>query len=442
MLRVEDMFRAVMKNAAILIGGRVTNAVLGLAAFGLAGRSLGRETFGVLMVVYTLAQAAADVARFQSWQTVLQYGAKPLADGNLPDLQRVIRFSCLLDLISAVSGVALGVAATVLIGGVLHLPAGVAPAAAAYMSCIACMVTATPTGILRLYGRFDLLAGETNVCSLVWLVGGVIATARHAGFQGYILVWWAGTFATFAYLSTAAFVVLARQGALKGFSWRVGHLTQGFPEIWRFAMATHTNATLGLSFTHVSTLIVSALLNPAQAALWRVAKLFSEAIAAPAEMITSAMYPEFARLAASGQNHVLGRLALRIGGTVGAMATLLLVVTFLFGHSILRLTMGEAFTSAAPVMTWLTAAAIVGIWALPLEPMLISTGHASAAVLTRLIVSALYLLSLAPLVGRLGVVGGGIAAVGASVLLGVGMMLGVMRWYRDPRSGMLARTPP
>ena len=93
-------------------------------------------------------------------------------------------------------------------------------------------------------------------------------------------------------------------------------------------------------------------------------------------------------------------------------------------------------------MTWLTAAAIVGIWALPLEPMLISTGHASAAVLTRLVVSALYLLSLAPLVGRLGVVGGGIAAVGASVLLGVGMMLGVMRWYRDPRSGMLARTPP
>ena len=442
MLKVEDMFRAVMKNAAILIGGRVTNAVLGLAAFGLAGRSLGRETFGVLMVVYTLAQAAADVARFQSWQTVLQYGAKPLADGNLPDLQRVIRFSCLLDLISAVSGVALGIAATVVIGGVLHLPAGVAPAAAAYMSCVAFMVTATPTGILRLYGRFDLLAGETNVCSLVWLVGGVIATARHAGFQGYILVWWAGTFATFAYLSTAAFVVMVRQGALKGFSWREGHLTRGFPEIWRFAMATHTNATLGLSFTHVSTLIVSALLNPAQAALWRVAKLFSEAIAAPAEMITSAMYPEFARLAASGQNHVLGRLALRIGGTVGAMASLLLVITFLFGHSILRLTMGEGFTAAAPVMTWLTAAAIVGIWALPLEPMLISTGHASAAVLTRLIVSALYLLSLAPLVGRLGVVGGGIAAVGASVLLGVGMMLGVMRWYRDPRSGMLARTPP
>ena len=442
MLRVEDMFRAVMKNAAILIGGRVTNAVLGLAAFGLAGRSLGRETFGVLMVVYTLAQAAADVARFQPWQTVLQYGAKPLADGNLPDLRRVIRFSCLLDLISAVSGVALGVAATVLIGGVLHLPAGVAPAAAAYMSCVACMVTATPTGILRLYGRFDLLAGETNVCSLVWLVGGVIATARHAGFQGYILVWWAGTFATFAYLSTAAVVVLVRQGALKGFSWREGHLTRGFPEIWRFAMATHANATLGLSFTHVSTLIVSALLNPAQAALWRVAKLFSEAIAAPAEMITSALYPEFARLAASGQNNILGRLALRIGATVGGMATLLLIITVLFGSSILRLTMGEAFISAAPVMTWLTAAAIVGIWALPLEPMLISTGHASAAVLTRLVVSALYLLSLAPLVGRLGVVGGGIAAVGASVLLGIGMMLGVMRWYRDPRSGMLARTPP
>ncbi len=436
--KVEDMFRAVMRNAAILIGGRVSNAVLGVAALGVAGRGLGLQGFGVLVVIHAVAQAVADVARFQSWQTVLQYGAKPLAEGNIADVQRVIRFTCLLDLISAVGGVILGVVVSAVIGPWLHWPPDAAPAAMLYATSIAFMVSATPAGILRLFGRFDLIAFETNVCSIVWLVGGIWAATNHRGFQGFLLVWWLGALASFSYMAVAAWVELVRRGVIKGMDLRKGRLTHGFPGIWRFALATNANCTLGLSFTHVSTLIVGALLNPAQAALWRVAKLISEAVAAPAEMITSALYPEFARLGSSGDNHALGRLAVRIGVTVGVMATVLLAITILFGSSALNLAMGEAFVAAAPVMTWLTAAAIVGIWALPLEPMLISTGHANVAVLTRLVVSALYLLSLAPLVGRMGVVGGGIAAVGASILLGLGMMIGVMRWYRDPRTGMLA----
>ena len=440
--KVEDMFRAVMRNAAILIGGRVSNAVLGLGALGVAARGLGLSGFGVLVVVHAVAQAVADVARFQSWQTVLQYGAKPLAEGRLEDVQRVLRFTCLLDLISAVGGVAMGVVVAALIGPWMHWPANAAPAAMLYATSIGFMVAATPQGVLRLFGRYDLIAFESNLVSVIWLSGGFWAATRHGGLQDFLAVWWVGTFAAFAYMSIAAWVVLVRSGTLKGMSLRRGHLTHGFPGIWRFAFATNANCTLGLSFTHVSTLIVGALLNPAQAALWRVAKLVSEAVAAPAEMITSALYPEFARLGSAGENHTLGRLALRIGVTVGGLASVLLIVTALFGSSALSLAMGEAFAAAAPVMTWLTAAAIVGIWALPLEPMLISTGHASAAVITRLVVSALYLVSLAPLVGRMGVVGGGVAAVGASILLGVGMMLGVMRWYRDPRSGMLARTQP
>ncbi len=53
-----------------------------------------------------------------------------------------------------------------------------------------------------------------------------------------------------------------------------------------------------------------------------------------------------------------------------------------------------------------------------------------------------YLLCLAPLIHRFGVIGAGVASVGGSVLMVAGMMLGVLAWYRDPNIGLARRAQP
>src|ERR1051325_349817 len=122
MLKVHQVFREVMRNAAILIGGRATNAVLGLAGLAIASRYLGLAGFGVLVVINAFAEAVGDVVKFQSWQTVLNYGAKPLGEGEGHDFQRVLRFSFLLDLISAVTGIAVGCIGVWFVGPWFNLP--------------------------------------------------------------------------------------------------------------------------------------------------------------------------------------------------------------------------------------------------------------------------------------------------------------------------------
>lgn len=47
--------------------------------------------------------------------------------------------------------------------------------------------------------------------------------------------------------------------------------------------------------------------------------------------------------------------------------------------------------AAKPVMLWLLTAAVIGIWAVPLEPLLLSTGGASATFWMRLAITALYI---------------------------------------------------
>ena len=74
--------------------------------------------------------------------------------------------------------------------------------------------------------------------------------------------------------------------------------------------------------------------------------------------------------------------------------------------------------------------------------MLISTGRAGQALTARLVVSALYLAFLAPAIGRFGLIGVGVTSVVAEALLGAGMMLGVLHWYRDPSTGFVRPPRP
>src|SRR4051812_36995563 len=106
---VRPILRRVVTNAGLLLGGRAVNAVLGLAAVAIAARALGAKELGVLVLIQAFAMFLGEVVKFQSWQTILQFGARPLAEGDRQSFQRVLRFSLSLDIGSTVIGIAVGV---------------------------------------------------------------------------------------------------------------------------------------------------------------------------------------------------------------------------------------------------------------------------------------------------------------------------------------------
>ncbi len=102
------LFRKVMANAGLLIGGRSLNAPLSLAYLAISARALGVHDMGVVVLINAYALTIGQIVRFESWQAILHYGSRPLADGRAHDFHRVLRFSLLLDLISAAAGLAVG----------------------------------------------------------------------------------------------------------------------------------------------------------------------------------------------------------------------------------------------------------------------------------------------------------------------------------------------
>jgi len=420
------IFRRVLANAGKLLGGRAVNAVLSLAYTAVAARALGVRGLGLLVMIHAFAQLLGDVVKFQSWQTVLQYGAEPLAQRRIGELQRVVRFTLLLDLVSGVVGVAVGVVAALAFGSRLGWGTEQGPLAAAYALSVMFITAAAPLGILRLLDRFDVLAGQAAVISLVRLAGCALGYWMHAGLSVFLAVWALGTVAGFLLLAVAAWRAMERQGLLHGFRW-LGPVRIETPGVWRFAWATNLNATLGVAFTHLVTLMVGGLLGPADAALWRIGRQVADAIAKPVRLLIPALYPELVRLRAEQREQTMWRLTGRITLAASAVGLVLLAVSSFAGAPLLRLVMGAGFAAAAGIMTWQVAAAVVNLISLPLEPMVISLGYAGATVRVRVVVAAAYAATLPFLVRSYGLEAAGAALVASSVAIGLGMLWLLLR---------------
>jgi O-antigen/teichoic acid export membrane protein len=426
---VRPILRRVLGNAGKLLGGRTVNAVLSLVAIAIAARALGVAELGVFVLIQAFAQFLGEVVKFQSWQTVLHYGTRPFNESDVPQFQRVLRLTLVLDIASTILGIAVGVIGSLLLADRLGWTHAEAPAAALYMFSIAFMVSATPLGLLRLFDRFDVMARQAALIAFIRVIGSAIALVLHAPMEGFLLAWAIGTIGSWFYLAGSAFAELRRRGLLKGFSWS-GPLASGMPGVWRFAWNTNLTSTLDVAFTHLATLIVGGMVGPALAAYWRVGRQVADAIAKPAKLLIPAMYPELARLYAEDRQVAMWRLARNIGLIGGGFGMVLLLISAFAGPAILSGVLGDGFADASVVMTWQVGAAVIGILALPLEPMLISLGKPGYAVWVRLVVSLGFLAILPLLVTHFGLVGAGAGLTVAAIALALGMLLFLLRESR------------
>lgn len=438
---VASSFRQIMGNAGILLSGKALNAVLNLGAVALTARTLGVETFGVLVLIHAYVQTVGEIARFQSWQVLLNYGTAPLTERRFAAFQKVLRFSVVLDAASALLGVAIAVAGVWLIGSGLGWSTSHQGAVSLYAISIIFMVSATPTGVLRLLDRFDLLAIQSSIESWVKLLGACIAWYWHAHLEWFLLIWFIAKVIAFLHLFSSATKVLKTAGALPLLSgYNTGPALGSTPGLWPFVWSTNFNATLGLAFSHVGTLMVGALLGPREAALYRVAKQFADAVAKPAKLIVPALYPELARMALNTDHAALRKLVTQLALTAGSVATVFLLIVSMIGGPLLALVVGPEFVAAEAVMLWLLGAAVISLWAVPLEPLLMSTGSATQAFWMRLAVTLAYLPLLYWMTSTYGLNASGVAAcIGAAALL-VGQVFLAWRWFRQsaPASRMPA----
>jgi O-antigen/teichoic acid export membrane protein len=426
----DGLFRRMLRNAGLMLGGKAVTALVNLGATAIALRTLGVHDYGLLILMHALVQTAGGIVKFQSWQAVLRYGAPCLERGDKPAFRALLRFTAGLDLGSALAGMLLCAVAAYAFGSAFGWGPELAPAAALYSTAVAFRVMATATGLLRLFDRFDLLAKRDAVGAAVRLAGGLAAAAAGGGLLAFLLVWYAGAAAGGLALVLAAWQELRRRGLTGPVPGPAVRATVAHPGIWNFAWTTNLTTTLGLASTQLGTLAAGALLGPAEAALYAIGRQIGDSIMRPSQFLTPAIYPELARLVAAGDAARARGLVLRALRLSAIGAAVMLVALELLGAPLLRLIGGAAAVPAHGIAMLLALAGAIGFAGFAMEPVLMSTGRQGAALRAR--AAGVLVFVPAALLGTwlAGLTGAGLASIIAALVTLVCQALPASRWLQ------------
>ena len=428
----DGAFRAIVRNASYLGSSNLVSALLGLLALACAGRGMSPTLFGTLVVVQAYAKTVSDIAKFQTWQFVVQFGTPALVRKDIDRFRDVTGFSFGLDLASGF---------VALVAGVILLPLlshsiGITPVdfwwALGYCTLIPTMTAATPTGILRSIDRFDLIAVQGAITPLLRAIGSVIAYFGHLGFPGFLATWYVSSLLGDAALWLFAVRELRRQKidhALKPGLFGPARRIHG---AWDFVWTTNFAHSIWSARNAGSNVLVGIVLGPAAAGVFKVALTFFDAAGTPASLLQKSFYPEIMRLdPTSTRPWKLGVRSAALAGALGVLVALLVIVV---GKPLIAAVFGQQYIEAYSLLQIMSAALIVSMAGFPLESLLYIARRQRAALVAQALAAITYVLLLVALTYTMGLMGAAIAYFAGQCLEAIFTLIPTIAAYRNRQS--------
>jgi O-antigen/teichoic acid export membrane protein len=411
----DDILRRVLRNTGQMGAGKVAGAVLHLASIAVTARILDLTEFGLLMLFRSIAQTVVAVAKFQSWQAFVHFGADAFESGAYGTVRALWWRLAIIDTVAGFAAMAIGAGFLFTASDLVSIPAAFAPLAAFYLLIVPLQVAGTPTGMLRLTDRFDLVAWQSVVTPLVRLVGVCLAYLLGAPLWAVVLAWVLSDILGDGFLWLCAVAVARGMGIVgpKGTDPAPAMLPGERGVQWRYLIGTNVIATMQQGALPVMTLVVGAILGAPAAGAYRFAQSLLDAVLAPAELAMRSLFPEISKLrTAKGDRlreiirHVC-LIALGVSVPVGA-------VMFFGADLLVWLLAGEKFASSGALLAILAFTVPALFLAAIFETLMLGSGKSLSPVLSRATILGLALGLILLLGDRLGLADVGLVLVVAS----------------------------
>jgi O-antigen/teichoic acid export membrane protein len=426
----DQHFRSLLKNTSYLGVSKAVAAVCGLATLALAGRGLGVLLFGTLILITSYIKAVSGIAKFQSWQLIVRYGGHGVAHGDPEHFKVATGFAFALDVISGIAGLIVGAAILPFIATQVGIEQQYLWLAMFYCTVLPIMSSATPDGVLRVLDRFDLISWAGSVTPIMRASLAAIAFVADASFPVYVAIWYVTDLTGNLFIWWLGCRELRRHGLLEGI--RPTLKPAALPGAWRFAIDVNLATSVQAVWGPIGRLVVGGLLGPAGAALFRVASTLADSAQKPSDLLGKAFYPEVMRMDLSSKKP--WKLMLR--GTALVTIFMLVAIAFLLigGEPLLVILFGKEFAGAYEPLVVLMAIPFLGIFSFPLTPMLYALGRSDGPLKAKLLGSAIFFITIAPLSWQWGIVGAAVALVLANIVNTGAMLIQLRGEHRRVRA--------
>jgi O-antigen/teichoic acid export membrane protein len=385
-------------------------AVFSLIYLAIITRSLGVSGFGRFALITGSAQLLANLLAFQTWQIIVQYGVHHLENKDKVRLARLYRAAVVLDVVSAVTGIAAAATILYFFADQLGMTETLARATLVFNVIMLFSLRSTPLGIMRLHNRFSLAAAAESAMPTLRLIGAVIAWYVHPKLQGFLIAWAAAELLTAAAHWYAAY----RTGDLKPM-WQgrnVGKVLTDNPGILRYSLDTNFSQTLSMTAKQLPLFLVGGLTGAAAAGAFRLAHQLSRSLTILSQMIARAAFPEIVRAVRNRGVEGLADMVARTIRVAFVVSAVVFVIVALIGQEALTLVGGADFAQGYRSLLWLAGAACIELVVVTFEPSIVAAQRAYFAFYARLAASAVMVGGAFVLVPAMGAEG-----VAAAVLL-------------------------
>jgi O-antigen/teichoic acid export membrane protein len=425
----DQHFRSLLKNSSYLGVSKGVAALCGVATLAFAGRGLGVLLFGTLILITSYIKAVSGIAKFQSWQLIVRYGGHGVAHGDPEHFKVATGFAFALDTVSGLGGMIVGAALLPFIGTWV----GIAPEylwlGMLYCTVLPIMAAATPDGVLRVLDRFDLISWSGTLMPITRAVLAGAAFLSGATFPVYVAIWYTTDLAGNLFPWYLAWRELKRHELLEGIKPTLK--PKALSGAWRFAIDVNLASSVQAVWGPIGRLVVGGLLGPAGAALFRIASTLADSAQKPADLLGKAFYPEIVRMDLTSKQP--WKLMLRGTLLVSVIAAAAILLMLLGGKPLMGLIFGKAFLGAYAPLVILMAVPFIGIFSFPLAPMLYALGRSDGPLKAKLLGSAIFFVTIAPLSWKWDVVGAAIALVLANLANALMMIVQLAGEHRRVR---------
>lgn len=425
----DGAFRAILRNAAYLGSGSVVSALFGLLALSCAGKGMSPEQFGALVVIQAYAKAVSDFIKFQTWQFVVQFGTPALEKKNTQRFRDVISFSFGLDITSGAIAVLGGMALLPFLSHALGLDEKGFWLAILYCTLIPSMTAATPTGILRVFDRFDLIAVQQAIKPFLQAVGSVFCYYYNLGFAGFIVTWYAANLLGGTLFWWFAIKELRARNIHHALTPKLFTAARRIAGAWDFVWTTNFAHTIWAARNSCSTVLVGIVLGPAPAGLFKIAMTFFDATGTPAKLLEKSFYPEIMRLdPRTNKPWMLGLRSALLAGGIGIAVALLVIIV---GKPLISFVFGYKYLEAYDLIQIMLGAIIVSMVGFPQESLLFMAGKQRAFLIAQAVASASYIVLLVAMSHLWGVQGAAFAYFGGQCLDVLLSLIPTINAYRN-----------
>ncbi|MEM9104860.1 MAG: lipopolysaccharide biosynthesis protein, partial [Pseudomonadota bacterium] len=346
----DDVLQRLARNLAYLFSANMIVAGLGMLTLVVMARSLGPTGLGILALIEAYARSVDRIFRFEPWQTLVRYGTHALEQGDETEFRRLVKFSTLFDVCGAALAATAAIIGLYFVANWFDLGEDSQTMAMVFAASLYLGLSSTPTAVLRIFDKFQLLSKIAVAIATIRLLMTVTVWLLGGGLWEFVII-------------LVIYEVLTQMLPLI-FAWRELRI-QGHSHVWKlpfqgllnynqgilkFLLNVNINVIARTSTQRFDVLLLGALLGPAAVGLFQLAKRVGIAAQRLGRPLQQAVYPDIARLWSRGEVTRFRWIVLRVNLIMGSLGLIAFLILSWNMEFIVRLAFGEAFVPAVPIV--------------------------------------------------------------------------------------------